>query len=239
MNLNINQFGNGKPLVFFHGWGFDHSIWLPLANELQENFTVYLVDLPGYGQSSTMDWENFKALLLPRLPEKFALAGWSMGGLFATRLTLEEPARVTHLINVASSPCFLEKEDWPGVEGQMFENFYRNLMTDPEAAAVEFVNIQLQNQVYQNTVHFMPSLEALKMGLKILSEWDFRDKLGEFDGPISYVFGRLDSITPRATMHALKKMYPDFNYLLINRAAHLPFLSHQAEFIAHIEQFIV
>ncbi|MFC3907544.1 alpha/beta fold hydrolase [Legionella dresdenensis] len=237
MNLSIKTLGNGKPLVFFHGWGFDHSIWLPLAEAIKDKFSVYLVDLPGFGQSSTMEWGDFKTMLLDRLPEKFSLVGWSMGGLYATRFALEESERVSHLINVASSPCFLKNDDWPGVERRMFENFYANLVSNPEAAAVEFVNLQLQNQIYQNTVHFLPSSEALKNGLKALAEWDLRDLLKHYQKPVSYVFGRLDSITPRATMLAMKKLFPSFDYALFRRAAHLPFLSHQNEFIEHIERF--
>ncbi|HGK6671911.1 TPA: alpha/beta fold hydrolase, partial [Legionella pneumophila] len=60
MNLHINIQGKGRPLVFFHGWGFDHRVWLPLARLLSTRYCLYLVDLPGFGQSPVMSWEVFK-----------------------------------------------------------------------------------------------------------------------------------------------------------------------------------
>ena len=77
MNINIERYGQGKPLVFFHGWGFDSQIWLPLIPFFKDSYQLILVDLPGFGFTSMMDWQTFKVNLLPLLPPQFALAGWS------------------------------------------------------------------------------------------------------------------------------------------------------------------
>ena len=105
--LNITVHGRGKALVLLHGWGFDSQIWHSIQPELSNRYQLYLVDLPGFGLSPSVDWENFKSILLKQLPAHFAIAGWSMGGLFATRLAIEAPCRVSHLLNIASSPCFI------------------------------------------------------------------------------------------------------------------------------------
>lgn len=70
---------------------------------------MYLVDLPGFGNSGLVGWEDFKKCLLRYLPQEFALIGWSLGGLYATRLALETD-RCSHLLNIAASPCFIKKE---------------------------------------------------------------------------------------------------------------------------------
>ncbi len=64
--------GQGYPLVLFHGWGFDHRIWADLAPLLSACYTVYLVDLPGFGQTNFMEWAEFKHVLLMQLPAEFA-----------------------------------------------------------------------------------------------------------------------------------------------------------------------
>ena len=54
MNVSQLSYGQGKPIVFFHGWGFDHQIWLPLVPLLNNKYQLILVDLPGFGQTPMM-----------------------------------------------------------------------------------------------------------------------------------------------------------------------------------------
>jgi pimeloyl-[acyl-carrier protein] methyl ester esterase len=235
MNLHIEKKGRGQPLVFFHGWGFDCRIWLELALAIESRYQLYLVDLPGFGLSSPMEWELFKQKLLSELPEFFAIAGWSMGGLLAMRLALEEPKRITHLISISSSPCFIKEKLWPGVDKAVLANFLLNLGNDPQTIIAQFVNLQLQNQPWRYQNRHLPELTSLRAGLEILAEWDLRESLANFDKPACFMFGRLDAITPRTTMTAMQKIYPDFDYVMFSKAAHMPFLSHQDEFITALE----
>ena len=68
MKVHLNYFGQGKPLVFFHGWGFNHQIWLSLVPLLKERYQLILVDLPGFGLTPAMEWPEFKMQLLDILP---------------------------------------------------------------------------------------------------------------------------------------------------------------------------
>lgn len=84
----------------------------------------------------------------------------------------------------------------------------------------------------------LPSQEGLESGLKILETWDLREKLKQFDKPSCFIFGRLDPIVPIKTMNSMKLSYPEFNYVLFKRAAHMPFLSHMGLFIEELRGFI-
>ena len=134
MNIHLTSYGQGIPLVFFHGWGFDSQIWLPLVPELKAFYHVILVDLPGFGLTSMMDWFEFKTKLLASLPHQFALVGWSMGGLYSMRLALEEPERVNYLLNIATSPRFLSDNLWPGLSKEVLFNFYNKLLANTDDA---------------------------------------------------------------------------------------------------------
>lgn len=234
MHLHIEKRGQGYPLVFFHGWGFDSQIWCKLAGAIENRYQLYLVDLPGFGQSSHMNWELFKNKLLKVLPKQFALAGWSLGGLLAMRLALEEEARITHLISISSSPRFIKEKGWPGIDNQVFTQFFLNLKKDPEKFLAQFIMLQLQGKSYDHR-QIRPSLSGLEAGLDILAEWDLRMALCDFVKPTIFMFGHLDAITPRATMTAMQKSFPNFSYVLFEKAAHMPFLSHQNEFITALD----
>ena len=238
MNLHLTRYGQGIPLVLLHGWGFDSHIWLPLVPLLQDSYELILVDLPGFGLSQLMEWPEFKQELLKRLPDRFALAGWSMGGLYATRLALEEPKRVQHLLNIASSPRFISDLIWPGVPKDVFSAFHQNLSSNVHNTLEEFVALQSNNLANDFVLGHPPSQEGLNMGLSILESWDLREGLRDLAVPTCFFFGRLDPITPARTMNAMKWMYPDFKYVLFHRSAHMPFLSHTQDFITEISGFI-
>ena len=82
MAVNVVNYGEGRPLVLFHGWGFDTCVWRSLLPLLTHQYQLYLVDLPGFGLTPLMEWDLFKEALLNQLPRRFALVGWSMGGSF-------------------------------------------------------------------------------------------------------------------------------------------------------------
>lgn len=235
-NPHIVIQGKGKPVVLFHGWGFDSKIWLPLLPALTNYYKLYLVDLPGFGLTPPIEWDVFKSALLKHVPTKFAVLGWSMGGLLATKLAVEEPEHVTHLINVTSSPYFLRDDQWPGVAPQIFNEFYQSLSSNPQQMLQKFITLQLQGQ--KILVGNAPSLHGLQTGLDLLMSWDLREKLTQLNQPVSYMFGRLDTIVPRTTMITMETLYPGFHYTMFPKAAHAPFLSHPNEFIIALERFL-
>lgn len=239
MTLNIKSSGNGKPIVLFHGWGFDQTIWSDLAASIHDRFEVFLVDLPGFGHSPLMDWEQFKSSLLAVLPDHFAVLGWSLGGLFATRLAAEESERVTRLINVASSPRFIIDRGWPGIEEQILADFHRNLIANPQQTMVQFVELQLQSRDYTLRPDALPTSDGLQEGLQILANWDLRETLRHLKCPVCYMFGRLDAIVPRTLKVVMQAEYAHFDYVLFNKAAHVPFLSDKTLFIKELERFIL
>ena len=44
--------GSGAPVVFCHGTPWSSRLWAPIADALSAEHTVYLWDMPGYGESS-------------------------------------------------------------------------------------------------------------------------------------------------------------------------------------------
>lgn len=49
-NINYEVFGQGTPVILLHGWLATLETMRPIANSLQNNFKVYLVDVVGFGE---------------------------------------------------------------------------------------------------------------------------------------------------------------------------------------------
>jgi len=103
MTCHVEIVGQGRPLVLIHGWGMHAGVWQPIVKQLAKDYMLYLVDLPGMGESRPVE-----PYLLDRLADEVAevmpgisdVLGWSMGGLVAQKLAAEQPDRIRRLVLV-------------------------------------------------------------------------------------------------------------------------------------------
>ncbi len=234
-SLNIQAIsGVGLPLVLFHGWGFDSHVWVSLVAELQSSFDVYLVDLPGFGQSEPMEWDEFHQALFARLPPKFAVLGWSMGGGYAIRLASAFPERVSYLIGVSASPKFICDPHWPGIDVAVFDLFMKQFAVDPTKSLETFVKMQTGKAVHIDP-NRLPRLPSLAAGLSLIKNWDLRSEL-ERVPRACFMFGRLDAIVPVRTLTTMQERYPHFDYVLFEKDAHMPFISNPSRFVLELKK---
>jgi len=87
IRLYYEEKGEGKPIVFIHGWTADHTVFNPQVEALSSEFKVVTYDLRGHGESDRPD----KGLTLKRFATDLReliehlnlndviVVGWSMG----------------------------------------------------------------------------------------------------------------------------------------------------------------
>ncbi|MGL5588977.1 MAG: pimeloyl-ACP methyl ester esterase BioH, partial [Aeromonas veronii] len=83
-----------------------------------------------------------------------------------------------------------------------------------------------------------PQFAALEAGLTLLADIDLREPLRELDLPWLRVYGRLDSLVPKAAIPLLDDLYPASRSVTLNKASHAPFISHPDEFIEIVRDFV-
>lgn len=236
--LHMQIDGQGPAVVLLHGWGFDHRIFAALSAQLKKRWRVYNIDLPGFGQSKMLSWEHFQTAFTRQVPEPCVLMGWSLGGLFAQRLALEQPNKVLGLYAVTTSPCFLACEDWPGIMPATLERFRERLRDNSADTIAEFMALQgvPKEELCDWQFHNEPA--PLLAGLNMLYDWDLRVPLLALKQPARFVFGRLDAIVHHRLARQMKMTYPQLETHLYPRAAHMPFMSHPELFQQDFEQFL-
>jgi pimeloyl-ACP methyl ester carboxylesterase len=102
------RFGRGPALVLLHGLGSSHLTWTDVEDAFARRFTVYELDLPGFGYSdkppgitSARQEASFVDRFLASLDVKHAtVIGHSMGGDVAAWLAIDHPSRVERLVLV-------------------------------------------------------------------------------------------------------------------------------------------
>jgi pimeloyl-ACP methyl ester carboxylesterase len=110
--------GTGPALLLVHAGIADHSMWDDDVPALAATHRVVTFDCRGYGRSASTDvaFSNRAdiAALMDHLGlDRAALLGCSRGGQIALDFTLEQPARVSALVMVASGPGGLEHDPTP------------------------------------------------------------------------------------------------------------------------------
>lgn len=102
----------GSWFVLIHGGFADHRIWLPVASHLTAaGHRVLLPDLPGYGKSEPVpDWsiplaaDSVLEAMRHRNVNDAVIAGFSVGGMVALQLALEQSDMVWGLGLISTGP---------------------------------------------------------------------------------------------------------------------------------------
>ena len=243
MTLHYQQQGQGSDIVLLHGWGFNSQIWQPVLPQLCQHFRVTLIDLPGMGKSSLCDRdydaETISEHLLAVAPAQALWVGWSLGGLLALQVAALEPARVQGLAMVASSPCFVQQSDWPGIETAVLHQFAEQLQQDHQALLQDFLALHLRGvsdrsmlQSLRESVLQYGTVDpgALQAGLAVLQQWDLRAEFSNINCPTMHVLGRLDSLVPTQVAPAIQQLHGQAQVQVLQRSAHVPFLTESEKF---------
>ena len=241
--------GQGPDLVFLHGWGLHSGIWQLVVDLLKNDYRLTLVDLPGHGRSQPLKngyrLETLAEALLPVLPDRAMWIGWSLGGLVATKVAAQYPDRIKGLINVASSPCLVEQEKWPGMNADTIRSFANELAKNYRETLTRFLGLQVmmcENQKIllreMQAILFSvddPVQDALMGCLDTLIETDLRHEAANLRCPLLYILGRLDSLVPSNVSEPLQNMA---EVVVIPQAGHAPFLSHPDKFSQLLREFV-
>jgi len=177
------------------------------------------------------------------------LCGWSIGGLIAMRWAQLAPQQVQRLVVVASTPCFAERKDWLfGVPAATLRQFSVDLEQDPVAMLRRFLTLLVSGGTNERELladlrsrlfsHGQPDIQALRDGLAILRDVDFRAELPGIIQPALLIAGECDKLTPPQSSMFMAQALPNARVVKIAGAAHVPFLSQPDLFVELITDFL-
>ncbi|SRR5690606_9850758 len=150
--------GNGKPIVFIHGWPLDHRMFeYQFMHLTNAGFRCIGIDLQGFGMSGK-PWRDYnydvfadsiqKVMNALKLEKKFALVGFSMGGAIAMRYVAKYyPNTLSHLILMgAAAPSFTKKEGYPHGHDKAFcDDIITRLLQNRPRTVSEFGKMLFHN----------------------------------------------------------------------------------------------
>ena len=225
--LYNSTIGIGPDLVLLHGWGFNSELFNDLIDRYKNQYRITMIDLPGHGRSDDVSGglDEWCDEIIKNLPDNPILLGWSLGGLLAINISTK--IKISKLILVASTPKFVQSEDWPyGIDENNFRQFSDALQLNLSKGLKRFVSLQTQDKAQlkalnQSIDKFPASTKALNQGLEILLTTDLVDEFNQLKMPIEVILGNHDTLVPYRISNWYDKAKIKTQVL---NTGHLPFL---------------
>ena len=125
-DFRVRRGGSGMPILCLHGYPQTHIIFYKMAPLLDQNVTLIMADLRGYGDapkpptddkhspySKRAMAKDMAQIMTQLCYDQFAVVGHDRGGRVAHRLAKDFPERVTHLsvLDIAPTLAMYEQTD--------------------------------------------------------------------------------------------------------------------------------
>ena len=130
----------------------------------------------------------------------------------------------------------------------LLDAFADKLNEDCQSTLVRFLSLQVNNlpeyKILLRTLKSAvlecaaPDNETLQGGLDILKHADLRPALADISVPVSVILGARDTLVPVNSGQNMQALAPEITLNVIDKAGHVPFLSHPQDVLAIISRFM-
>jgi pimeloyl-ACP methyl ester carboxylesterase len=249
--------GGGPAVVLVHGWLSSSRIWEQLAGRLAQRFTVYSLDLSGFGESdkplSGYGIRNGSRLLYAFCAHfgltRANVIGHDLGGAMAVKLAADHPDVVGRLV-VISAPADENQIDLPTmlwlvtlpVLGPVFYALGRAARPIRRLWMRPFVAdpVDLTEEVVDDAGRSTPAAvsKTLSVGRREISRGRLARQARIIKIPLLVVAGEDDQIVDPQSVGVWAGGVDKAEICLIDECGHLPMIERIAEFNAQILAFL-
>ncbi len=262
IQIYYEDLGEGKPVVFIHGWPLSGSMWEYQVTQLSKaGLRCIAYDRRGFGKSDRpfgpYDYDtlagDLKSLLDELQLEDVTLVGFSMGGgEIAKYFSLYGGARVSKAVLVSAVvPYMLQTDTNPnGVPQEEFDKMAKGMMEDRptfmEGFNKDFFGVSLTNHPVTEaflTNSLVKVMDASPIATlecaKAFSSTDFRNDVPKINVSTLIIHGDADKTVPiEATGAESAKVIAGAKYVVYEGAPHGLWFTHKDKLNQDLLDFI-
>jgi 2-succinyl-6-hydroxy-2,4-cyclohexadiene-1-carboxylate synthase len=249
--LHTTRQGRGPKIVLVHGFTQTGASWARVARELEGDFELVMVDLPGHGRSPVPDPGSGlvqAASALGQAGGKASYVGYSLGGRCCLHLALQEQRLVERLVIIGAHP---------GIFGETFRR--ARVAEDDERAAElerggdafvpEFLDHWLEGPLFAHLTveqadrpsRLANSAAGLAASLRTVgtgTQTPLWERLGELEMPILVVTGALDDKFRPIAEQTVKAIGPNARLAVVAGAGHAVCFERPGVFVEIVSEFL-
>ena len=253
MRLHYAQRGNrgGEAIIFLHGYSdswFSFSRVLPL---LSPSYHAFALTQRGHGDSDKPEScytphdyaADVDAFMEAVGTDEATLVGASTGALFAQRVTLSYPRRVSRLVLIASQT--------PARENEALSGFREEVRALQDPVPPEFVRGFQESTIYHPVPQeFLETAisESLKLPAHVWRDYleqavlsidrDYVVELGEINVPTLILWGEQDPLFPREEQERLAAAIPGATLKVYPESGHAAHWERPEWIVRDLETFM-
>ena len=259
VRLHVTDLGEGKPVVFIHGWPLSDAMYeYQYAHLVQKGFRVIGITLRGFGLSdkpgSKYNYDVFaddiKVVLDKIKIEGATIGGFSMGGATVVHYVAKyKGAHVSRMaLFGAAAPLWTKRPDFnygiwtkADVDGlitlnntnrpQLFENFGQIFPASP-------TSVSPGHGAWLGTIQAQASSYAMGECLKTLRDSDLRADLKQITLPTLILHGKLDKICSYELAEQMHTLLPKSQLVPFEKSGHALFIEEREKFNTELVGFI-
>lgn len=229
--------GEGEPVVFVHGLGYDRQGWGPLPRLLAEDFQVVLLDNRGVGESDVPEGPyavsqmaaDVVAVLDDAGIEAAHVFGVSLGGYIAQELAVTYPERVRRLVLASTAPGGTRSHPMPAVGLEAFGRFptmdrdagLRLMVENSLGAHGVRERPELTDEIYRYRLERAPSLAGWQAQAYAGATFDGYDRAASIAAPTLVLQGGADNVVDPRNGELLAELIPGARLEAIADRGHL------------------
>ncbi len=228
--------GNGPDVILLHGWLQDHRSLNLIGNQLESKYTVYQVDLPGFGNTPLEvpydidDYvENLQIFILKNKIKNPILIGHSFGCRIIARYVLKYPVEKIILIDAAGLlnrklDYYLKVYSYKFIR-KVLEIFKQKQLID-----------KLRNKV--GSTDYLQSDVMLKEVMK-KTQTNETKNLKKIKVETLLIWGENDEITPLKMAKKFNDLIEKSGLAVIKNSGHFPFIDNPYMFLEVINNYLL
>jgi len=245
--FSIGVSGSGPDLVVLHSLLTDRHSFDDVLPVLAADYTVHLVDLPGFGATSHAEadllaYGQLIATYLRGLDAPATVMGNGLGGFIAIATAIAEPSRVARLVIVGAGPGFddqqrqaftamAERAGQLGMVG-VVEVAVRRIFSEA------FLESHPEHHEQRRAVLLETPVDAFRTACHALHGADLTDSIPSLEMPTLIVVGSDDQATPPSMARDLHALLPNSELIELPGVAHGPQIQQPRAFLAAIGEFL-
>ncbi len=224
----FEKYGSGEPLLLLHGYLQSSKSWHGFVDEFSDEYTVYLLDLPGHGQSTPFQ-EDFSIKSIVGDVEAFIehmdmkgskAIGFSFGGDVLYHLAAEKPGIIQSMICIGSLGTW-DVNDFPDlIADYTYEKYGQLAETQAHHSNDDQVRILFK--------------QFLNYSIALTDE-----DLKRISSPVLIVAGDDDSSTPLTEIARVRQLLGNSDLWVLPNVPHSAHDGeNKADFIAKAKEFL-
>jgi pimeloyl-ACP methyl ester carboxylesterase len=252
--LNILTEGSetNQPIIFIHGFPFDHTLWDNIISQLDTKYYCVAYDIRGFGDSEhksgqyTMESfvDDLEYIITKLELKNVIICGFSMGGYIALRANerLDNKFKALILANTTAASdsdevkikraAAIKKIDTEGIEP--FLNQFLTVAFSKKYLTQHAKNIEdMKNKILRF------SSIGIKGGLlAIISRTDTTKSLKKIDIPTLLIASQDDAIIAPQVMEDMSKSIKNSRFIELKNSGHASMLENPKDFLKALEAFL-